>query len=68
MKKAVPKDRFLKKLLKVSDLQALLGKASARSRSLTGFEPWVGFADHVNGAFALHNLTVSVAAFGGREG
>ena len=54
--------------LSVSVLETLLGKTGARSGALAGLELRVGLADHVDGALALHDLTVGVAALGGGEG
>lgn len=31
--------------------------------TLTGFEPWVRFVDHVNTALATHNAAIAMAAF-----
>lgn len=67
-KKAIPQDRFLHKRLGTALLEALLGKAGARSGALAGLELRVGLADHIHGALALHDLAVGVAALGGGEG
>ena len=43
-------------------LHALLAKTSAHGLALAGLEAWIGFADDVEGATALHDLAVGVAA------
>ena len=48
--------------------EALLGKARAWCSTLAGLELWIGLADHIDSAFALHDLTIGVTALGGGEG
>lgn len=49
-------------------LNALLAQAGSGSRALTSLELGIALADDVEGALALHDLAVSVAALHGCEG
>ena len=49
-------------------LEPFLREPGADGGTLTGFEFRVGLADHIDGALALYDLAIGVAAFGGGEG
>ena len=48
--------------------EALFRQAGAGCRALARLEFRIGFADHVNRAFAFHDLAIGVTALGGGEG